>query len=50
MAKFPLQCGCLCGGARYTMKGSAEYIVHCHYSECRRGNHFPRPTVVEASI
>ena len=36
MAKFPLQGGCLCGGVRYTVKGPAEYIVHCHCSECRR--------------
>jgi len=36
MTKFPIHGGCLCGGVRYTVKGPAEWIVHCHCSECRR--------------
>ena len=36
MTDFPIHGGCLCGGVRYTIDGPAEWIVHCHCSECRR--------------
>jgi len=36
MTKFPIHGGCLCGGVRYRIDGPAEWIVHCHCSECRR--------------
>ena len=36
MTTFPISGGCLCGGVRYTVSGSADCVVHCHCSQCRR--------------
>ena len=36
MTDFPVSGGCICGTVRYTVKGPANCVVHCHCSQCRR--------------
>ena len=36
MTDFPVSGGCICGSVRYTVKGPANCVVHCHCSQCRR--------------
>ncbi|MCH8105979.1 MAG: GFA family protein [Proteobacteria bacterium] len=37
MTTFPISGGCICGSVRYTVKGPANCVVHCHCSQCRHG-------------
>ena len=36
MTKFPVQGGCHCGAVRYTLRGPALSVQHCHFSRCRK--------------
>ena len=39
--------GCLCGGVRFTTRGSLRGVVYCHCSQCRRqSGHFYAATNV----
>src|ERR1700683_1428073 len=42
--------GCLCGGVRYSVRGSLRDVVACHCLQCRRtSGHFVAATGAEAS-
>ena len=49
MTKFPASGGCHCGAVRFTLRGPASSVQHCHCSMCRTisGSLFETGAVIE---